>query len=590
MTETKQTHDSASASAKTQAERAAPKRGRRGFLGIAGQVALGGAVLGKVGQAEAAPADDDWYVRGVDWRRGNRPSRQDRELVAHTFRTRVALARSDFEVPIPPHPTNGDEARYENKIGSDTRGLPHDGTGEVDPEAWESAARAFESREPADFENIILGGTRKLVSPLTTLAVNLIGLNPAQFAIPPAPALASAEKAAEAVELYWQALLRDVPFDQYPTHPLAQEAIAELSNLRGYTGSRANGRVTADTLFRVTATYVDPADPSGRTPRHVAVPGVLDGPYISQLLYRDIPYGTQSIKAVVRSPLPGSDFLTDYTEWLAVQDGQAPTRKLAFAPVPRYLFTGRDLAEYNHGGSPLFWGAALTLATFAPLSPTNPYLRSATQASGNGGFGLGWLQGLLARAQSLVIRASYWQKWFVHRNLRPEAYGGLVHHRIANGRTDYPIHRDVLTSKAVQRTYQKYGSYLLPQAFPEGAPLHAAYPAGSASIAGVAGTLLKAFFDETAVIPDPVVPDPSDPTRLVPYTGAPLTVGGEINKLVSNYAGRTTAGIHYRTDAAASLALGEAVAIALLQDERATFVEPFDGFVFTKFDGTEVVI
>jgi hypothetical protein len=60
--------------------------------------------------------------------------------------------------------------------------------------------------------------------------------------------------------------------------------------------------------------------------------------------------------------------------------------------------------------------------------------------------------------------------------------------------------------------------------------------------------------------------------------------------LVSNYAGRTTAGIHYRTDAAASLALGEAVAIALLQDERATFVEPFDGFVFTKFDGTEVVI
>jgi hypothetical protein len=32
------------------------------------------------------------------------------------------------------------------------------------------------------------------------------------------------------------------------------------------------------------------------------------------------------------------------------------------------------------------------------------------------------------------------------------------------------------------------------------------------------------------------------------------------------------------------------VAIALLQDEKATFAEPFDGFLFTKFDGTEVLI
>jgi hypothetical protein len=217
-------------------------------------------------------------------------------------------------------------------------------------------------------------------------------------------------------------------------------------------------------------------------------------------------------------------------------------------------------------------------------------LSSATQAAANATFALGWFQGLLARAASLVIRAAYWQKWFVHRNLRPEAYGGLIHHRIANGRRDYPIHPDVLNSRAVARTFEKFGTYLLPQAFPEGAPLHGAYPAGSASIAGAAGTLLKAFFDENAIIPNPVVPDPADPTRLIPYAGAPLTVGGEINKLVSNYAGRTTAGIHYRSDAAAAIVLGESVAIALLRDERATFAEQFDGFLFTKFDGTEVLI
>ncbi|KYG08112.1 hypothetical protein BE21_25625 [Sorangium cellulosum] len=68
-------------------------------------------------------------------------------------------------------------------------------------------------------------------------------------------------------------------------------------------------------------------------------------------------------------------------------------------------------------------------------------------------------------------------------------------------------------------------------------------------------------------------------------------MGGELNKLATNAAfGRNWAGIHWRTDAAASLALGEAVAIGLLRDERRTFREPFDGFTFTRFDGTRITI
>jgi hypothetical protein len=62
-----------------------------------------------------------------------------------------------------------------------------------------------------------------------------------------------------------------------------------------------------------------------------------------------------------------------------------------------------------------------------------------------------------------------------------------------------------------------------------------------------------------------VQPDPLDPTRLVPYSGPPLTVGGELNKLAVNFGfGRNWAGIHWRSDAAASMALGEEVAIGLL--------------------------
>jgi NAD(P)-dependent dehydrogenase (short-subunit alcohol dehydrogenase family) len=118
-------------------------------------------------------------------------------------------------------------------------------------------------------------------------------------------------------------------------------------------------------------------------------------------------------------------------------------------------------------------------------------------------------------------------------------------------------------------------SYLLPQAYPEGAPLHSSYPGGNASNSGVCVTLLKAFFDESWVIPNPVQPDPSDPSKLIPYVGPPLTVGGELNKIALNSGlGRNWAGIHWRTDAGAAFAAGEAIAIAILRNERQAYREP----------------
>lgn len=175
--------------------------------------------------------------------------------------------------------------------------------------------------------------------------------------------------------------------------------------------------------------------------------------------------------------------------------------------------------------------------------------------------------------------------------MRPEAFHGLVYQRVTNGVSDYPIHADLLDSEALARVTSKFGTQLLAHAYPEGAPLHGSYPAGSAAIAGVSATLIKAFFDESYVIPNPVQADPNDPTKLVPLTGAPLTVGGELNKLAIAYTfGRVSSGIHWRSDSAAGLAVGEQIAISILEDERLTFREPFAGFTFTKFDGTKITI
>src|SRR5207247_4375136 len=94
------------------------------------------------------------------------------------------------------------------------------------------------------------------------------------------------------------------------------------------------------------------------------------------------------------------------------------------------------------------------------------------------------------------------------------------------------------TRLVMAQVFRRNDTYLLPQAFPEGSPLHPSYGAGHATVAGACVTVLKALFDESFLIPNPVVPGP-DGRSLVRYTGPDadrLTVGGELNKLAANVA------------------------------------------------------
>jgi hypothetical protein len=55
-------------------------------------------------------------------------------------------------------------------------------------------------------------------------------------------------------------------------------------------------------------------------------------------------------------------------------------------------------------------------------------------------------------------------------------------------------------------------------------------------------TLLKAFFDESAIFPNAKTPS-ADGQTLVPFSDIPLTIGGELNKIATNVAyGRNHAG------------------------------------------------
>src|SRR2546422_1331403 len=166
------------------------------------------------------------------------------------FEIRRNAALAEFNAPAALHANNGDEQRYSNNMGNYSKGLPHNSVGEVELAPYNGYLNAIRSGQPSDFENITLGGITRLTNPQAGVAFGLEGADSGNLSEPPSPAVASQERADEAVENYWMALLRDVPFTDYPTDPMVSHACSELSNLSAFTGPRINGQVTTQTLFR----------------------------------------------------------------------------------------------------------------------------------------------------------------------------------------------------------------------------------------------------------------------------------------------------------------------------------------------------
>lgn len=494
-----------------------------------------------------------------------------RQVVARSVRDQAAQIASQRNHST--HQGNGEEDEYPNRIGNYSKGLPHDALGHVDPAAYNALRRALGTGRPDDFERIPLGTAagRRLTNPQAGLAYDLEGSDGQAFSIPPAPRIDSPQNSGEAVELYWMALLRDVAFSDYETNPRVDRAVRDLNKLSDFRGPKRDGRVVDGTLFR------------GVSRQDVV------GPYVSQFLLRDVPYGTLLISQRQETIVSDRDYLASFDAWLRVQNGAVPAEHPEIDPQRRYIRNLRDLAHYVHRDAlyEAYLNACLILLDVkAPFDPGNPYENSATQ-DGFGTFGGPHVLSLVTEVATRALKAVWYQKWFVHRRLRPEAFGGLVHNQQA-GQAHYPIDGEVLRSSALDEVHGKYGSYLLPQAFPEGSPTHPSYGAGHATVAGACVTVLKAWFDESAPMPEPVVPN-GDGTALVPYAGPDrdrLTVGGELNKLAANIAiGRNGAGVHWRSDYTESLKLGEAVALSILEEQKLTYNEPFF-FSLTRFDGS----
>jgi hypothetical protein len=502
------------------------------------------------------------------------PTTPTRRALA-SFNNRASAATRELEVSVPREITNGDETRFPNYIGNYSKGLIHNSIGQVSRASYGSLLSAVNSGEPQLFNEIQLGGNTLEVDPQAGLAFDLEGTDSHQLAIGTPPSVASQQIADVAVENYWMALARDVNFTDYGTEPITQAAIAELNSLSAFTGPKP---VTPQNLFR------------GFTA------GDILGPYVSQFFLQPFSFGAIPIVPLVKTYVPGMDYMITQPEWLAVQNGQGPFASDIVASELQYMRNGRALSAYVHVDIlfEAYFNACLFLVDAgAPLDPNNPYVGNPTQ-SGFGTWGSPHLKTLVAEVAQRALKAVWYVKWFVHRHLRPEEYGGLVH-MTKTGQASYPLHPDVLRSEAVAQCFTKNGTYFMPHAFPEGCPQHPSYGQGHGTVAGACATIVKAWFNDLAPLTSfgTTIYQPSeDGLSVVPYSGSDadeLTIGGEMNKIAANVAiGRNHAAVHWRYDYADSLPLGEAVAISTLNDMAHNWNEPFAGFSFTKFDGTRV--
>ncbi|MEW5931313.1 MAG: vanadium-dependent haloperoxidase [Gemmatimonadota bacterium] len=554
---------------------------------------------------------DAWSVGAVEYA----PSRRDA-----AFGVRLKAAEVARHRPHPLHCNNGEERDYPY-VANYSKGLQHDALGDVAPASYQSLLNALATRDPADFEAILLGpGGKKLTNPQAGLAFDLQGPDPQAVTMPPAPRIDTAQNSAEMGELYWMALARDVHFNDYGSSAVIQAAVASLNaDFTDFRGPRVNGAVTTQTVFRG------------------IFPGETVGPYLSQFLLKGtsdprlplgqgrstadglITYGELKINQRQVTVVPGVDYLTSFNDWLDVQNGwDRRGQDQVDTTMRRFVRNLRDLGERVHfdnvadhffnaclillhevPGNQLTGSGVIARDMEFPFDQGNPYLayvKQAPFATLGSAHALTLVWELLTRA----LRAVWFQKWFVHRRLRPEEFGGRIDNHLTGRRTYPQIDGEILAALQTGGLAPYYGgqsgdrfpSYLLPQAFPEGAPTHPAYGAGHATASGACATVLKAFFNESTPIENPLVPN-ADGTALVAYTGADaaqLTVGGEINKLAGNVAlGRNAAGVHWRSDYDQSLLLGEQVAIGVLQEQSLLLNEP-EFYQITRFDGTTIRI
>jgi hypothetical protein len=542
----------------------------------------------------------------------------------------------------------------------------------IDPNDYDAWVLAIDSGDPRDFRTLRMGpgpfqangdfqyvnpndsnslpilnwvhayteepGVRAWESQGAGLTFDLDGPDAQAVTMPPCPSLDSQELIAEMGEVYWMSLCRDVPFANWATDATINNARQSLKRLWWFRRDRmlqldgvTDGLQQSLARRRILSEDGVQAVPMESLFRGVT-PGEKIGPYLSQFLLIGntgidnaqpiddgmIAYGAIRVDQRVRVATPGKDYMQSWNEWLDVQNGADVRGSETYAPPPgslkyRFIATPRDLATYVHHDAlyEAYLNACLILLGLkAPFDPGLPFQLSdyKDKQQGFAQFGGPHILTLVTEVATRALKAVRYQKFNVHRRLRPEAVGGWMYQRRNGGATVLErlsalqsLEEALAGSSGIGNQLDAIngaaGNWLLPMAFPEGSPTHPSYGAGHGTVAGACVTILKAWFDSGWVLRhggSPIAYEPlADGSGLNDLSGTlptPLTVEGELNKLAANIAiGRNWAGVHYYSDYIESFRMGEQIAIGILEEQKLTYGENFS-LTVTLFDGSTVRI
>jgi hypothetical protein len=428
--------------------------------------------------------------------------------------------------------------------------------------------------------------------------------------------LSSEYSAADLVELYAMALLRDEQLGHYSgtTADVAVKALNSYGRYFVWTYDAGGNPVTADAipvtlenLFR----GVCGAEPD-------------EGPYLSGFLtLRRPPLFPSGCSPGVASLIRAGVF-AKFGTLLEVVQGRTIEEfgvtldeyaRIQNAEIPRpydcdhfthtdVIRTGRHLGDYVHVDSAYeeyIRATDIITANNTTRSPNSPYVPSVYPNEGDGPtLGPGDCWALVGAIRGEAERAAWTQKYLVARRARPEVMAALVHlaradpnHFLRNHLSPSffnPGPVDDLLELVKERNFELNGgvekNFLLSQMYPEGSPAHPAWTSGHATIAGACVTVIKAIFHNLVEIQVPEFGGEKPNAR--------STIKCELDKVASNVAiGRSWGGVHYRSDGEHGILLGEQIAIEYLRNYIRTYAEEFRnfrGFQLIKRNGTPIAI
>jgi membrane-associated phospholipid phosphatase len=456
--------------------------------------------------------------------------------------------------------------------------------------------------------NQVYASSSKLTDAHCLFDIELEGKYKSSFVIPPAPSITSPTAAAEILEVYAMALLRNYNFHILDPEcifydDIPSEAKTYLNTLIGYLnlpGIKGNfryqqvdssGNITVDTLFRGISR------------------GDVIGPYVSQFFYYETAIGNLKLEQKYQcldisentiSDISNSRYYFGKTEQYFNEIWNGGIKSSSLQTKTKYMTTLLDLLMYINRDQiweAIFVTASLFLSRGIPIG-----FHTKTRSPGFARFinlGPVDLYNLMTKATKLAMNATWVWKWSQLRP-RPEEMAYQIH--LAKKYTSSDLNGSVinfpqaLMNNPILEEIAKYnnGKYLMPLGYSQGSPFHPSYPGGHATIAGAMVTIMKAWFNCDCLIPA-VVPDLTG-DNLVMYKlknnnqTQYLRIEDELEKIVTNCShSRNMAGIHYQSDSEVGILIGEQAAISVLQDEVNKYSDDI-AFRFRKRSGEVVTI